>query len=182
MKRQNIILLIFGTTIAACTVQKQQQIDRASAPVVTPCVFQNLQPAPSWICNVPVTDIDIQAVGMAEKSAAGINYMKDIARIAALSDLSEKLKVRVDAQLKQCTELTSGDRLLSIDSKKSDIEIVVNKSLGNSPVRKFLVGPEGRIYVLIGLDKLGTKKLIEKSIIEPFKGDLALCQGYKIQK
>jgi hypothetical protein len=51
-----------------------------------------LQVAPGWICGKAVTGVTIQAVGVVDKSVAGPNYMRDMARIAAVKQLSEVFK------------------------------------------------------------------------------------------
>src|SRR5690554_6980445 len=64
----------------------------ASAPKTEPvaaCVFADgsNQPAPEWVCGAPVDGVELSAVGYADKSAAGVNFMKQMAATAARVEL-----------------------------------------------------------------------------------------------
>ena len=176
MEIKYTILLVFGVILAACVEQTKRPIDISHTVVMKSCVFQNLQTAPDWVCDEAVTGLDIQAVGMAEKSAAGQNYMQDMARISALSHLSEKLKDRVDNNFRQCSKKSARDKQLVIDSNLSDIATIVKRSFDGLPSHKSLIGPEGRIYVLIGLDKVGTKEIVKKVVMYSIKNDHVICR------
>ena len=49
-------------------------------------------------------------------------------------------------------------------------------------IYKTLIGPEGRLYVLIGLDTTTTKALVEKAVKTSLNNDSALWQEFKAQK
>ncbi|NOR80500.1 MAG: hypothetical protein GQ529_06645 [Methyloprofundus sp.] len=164
MKLLKTILLILATNLIACAEQEIQQVEVAPVWAV-PCVFQNLQTAPSWVCDEPVSELEVQAVGMAEKSAAGLNYMQDMARNSALRHLAEKIKLKVGARVKQsigAIEISGVEKADVIATRVK--KTMTSKALENIKNYKSLIGPEGRIYVLVGLDKISTNALLEKSV------------------
>ena len=165
MKLLKSILLILGTNLIACAEQETQQ--HSVVPVsVEPCVFQNLQTAPAWVCDEPVSGLEIQAVGMAEKSAAGQNYMQDMARISALGLLAEKMKIKVDTSVSQYIDtLEGGARVEKVDTLATRAKNkITSKTLENIKNYNSLRGPEGRIYVLVGLDRISANALLEKVV------------------
>lgn len=183
MQQVKIILLILIANLVACVEQEIQQVDIAQFSVVADCVFNNLQIAPGWICDEAVSGLEIQAVGMVEKSAAGQNYMQDMARIAALKQLAEKFKVIAGKRVKQYIAITGGDRLEMLDAvADSVVKTITRHTLENTKNYNSLIGPEGRIYVLVGLDKITAQALLEKAVRISIKNDQALWQVLKIQK
>ena len=162
MKLLKTILLILAANLIACAEQETQQVEVAPVWVV-PCVFQNLQTAPSWVCDGPVSGLEVQAVGMAEKSAAGLNYMQDMARNSALKHLAEKIKLKVGARVKQSIGAIESPGVEKADVVATRVKkTIISKKLAYIKNYKSLIGPEGRIYILVGLDKISTNALLEK--------------------
>lgn len=183
MKLQKIILIISIVNLVACTDPGIQQVDIAQTPVEVPCVFQNLQTAPGWICDEPVADLYIQGVGVAEKSAAGQNYMKDMARIAALNHLAEKLEAIIAWRVKQYIGTTRMESIETIDSlASSSVKTVTRKSLESTKNHKTLIGPEGRVYVLVGVDINVTKALVKNTVMTSIISKPTLLQEFNTQK
>ena len=183
MQRVKIILLILIANLGACVEQEIQQVEIAQSPVVADCVFNNLQTAPGWICDEAVYGLEIQAVGMVEKSAAGQNYMQDMARIAALKQLAEKLKGIAEKRVRQYIAVTGGARTETLDAvADSVVKTITRHTLENTKNYNSLIGPEGRIYVLVGLDKITAQVLLRKAVRMSIKNEQALWQMLEIQK
>ncbi len=165
--------------LVACTAQKNHNEHRLEVP----CVFQNLQAAPVWICDQPLPELYLQAVGKAEKSAAGPNYMQDIARIAALDQLLEKLKVETTKRMQRYFIAIDGVDEQAVDALISHtLDAITRKSIANTQNINALTGPEGRLYVLVGLDSSATTVLIESYVTASINSTPALWQVVKPQK
>lgn len=176
--------IIMVATLTACTdeVKKPVDITKPITPVAD-CVFPNQTPAPGWICNEPVPGLDIQAVGIAEKSAAGYGYMKDMAKASALGELAEQFRVHVKKMVKQYIGTTGMGSTETVDAAASStIKTITNKTVEGARVYKTRTGPEGRMYVLIGLDTNITKTLTEKAVKTSMKKESALWQEFMAQK
>ena len=94
-------LIIIAATLMACADKTKESVDITQTPLtVGDCFFQNQQEAPGWVCDEPVSGLDIQAVGIAEKSEAGYGYMRDMAKADALGHLAEQFKVKVGKMVK----------------------------------------------------------------------------------
>jgi len=75
---------------------------------VADCVFPDAPSAaaPGWICDEPVEGVEVSAVGVAEKSAAGHSFMKNMAATDARVQLAQSMKVHVQNMVKQYAETT----------------------------------------------------------------------------
>lgn len=177
-------LIIMAATLTACADKAEKPVDitQPIAPVAD-CVFPNQAPAPGWICNEPVPGLDIQAVGIGEKSAAGYGYMKDMAKASALGELAEQFKVHVNKMVKQYIGTTGMGSTETVDAAASStIKTITSKTVEGARVYKTRTGPEGRMYVLIGLDTNITKTLTEKAVRTSMKKESALWQEFMAQK
>ena len=184
MKFSKPALIIIAATITACADKAEKSVDITDTPApVADCVFQNQQAAPGWICDEPVPGLDIQAVGIAENSQAGHGYMKDMAKAAALGHLAEQFKVKVSKMVKQYIGTTGIGTTETVDAAASStVKTITSKTLEGVKIYKTRIGPEGRMYVLVGLDSTTTKVLVEKAVKTSMKNDQALWQEFKAQK
>jgi len=179
-------IFIMAATLTGCADKAEESIDiTASAPPipVADCVFQNQQAAPGWICDEPVPGLAIQSVGIAEKSAAGHGYMKDMAKASALGHLAEQFKVKVGKMVKQYIGTTGMGKTETVDAAASStIKTITSKTFEGAKIYKSRIGPEGRMYVLVGLDMNTTKDLVEKAVKTSMRNEKALWQEFKAQK
>ncbi|TXK93173.1 hypothetical protein BMR07_17505 [Methylococcaceae bacterium CS1] len=184
MKFTKPALIIMAAAITACADKAEKSVDITDTPPpVADCVFQNQQAAPGWICDEPVPGLDIQAVGIAEKSQAGHGYMKDMAKAAALGHLAEQFKVKVGKMVKQYIGTTGIGSSETVDAAaNSTIKTISSKTLEGVKIYKTRIGPEGRMYVLAGMDTLTTKALVETAVKTSLNNDQALWQEFKAQK
>ncbi len=151
---------------------------------VAGCVFPNTNvAAPGWVCDEPVAGIDVSAVGIAEKSKAGISFMKDIAAADARGKLVEQFKVLVDKMVKSYFGTTGGANSETVDrAAESVLKTVSSDVLVGSKVYKSRTGPNGNLYVLVGLDAAATQKAAEERVRTSMNNDQALWQQFKAQK
>ncbi|OQK18026.1 hypothetical protein AU255_09275 [Methyloprofundus sedimenti] len=163
--------------LLACVQQVDQQ---ENIPII--CVFPNQQAAPGWICGGPVSGLDIQAVGVVDKSVAGINYMQDMAEIAALKNLTELFKLKAGKSVTQYLTSLGVENKKAIKAGASTINNISVETLDVAKPYKSQLGPEGRMYVLVGLDKNTSKTLLENAVKTSMKNDIVIWQKMQTQK
>ena len=99
------------------------------------CVFPDATSAtaPGWICDEPVEGVAVSAVGVAEKSAAGHSFMKNMAATDARVQLAQSMKVHVQNMVKQYAETTGAadsetvDNVIAVGSIKSEFNASSNQ-------------------------------------------------------
>lgn len=185
MKLVKPVLIILVANLVACAEQEVESINvtQIPQPITVDCVFPNQSVAPGWVCDESVSGLGIQAVGTAEKSYAGHGYMKDMAQAAALSHLAEQFKVKVAKMVKQYIGTTGIGSTEAVDAAASStIKMIAANTMEGAKVYKMRIGPEGRMYVLVGLDAEKTKTLVEHAVKTSMKNERALWQEFKVQK
>ena len=150
------------------------------------CAFPDSpdQPAPSWVCDAPVDGVSVSAVGLHEKSAAGIEFMKAQATAVARVKLAQQLNVRVDAMVKSYAETTGAASSETVDKVNTSVsKLVTSENIAGSKVFRSITNPKtGSIYVLVGLDDQATKNAATQALKTSMKNDSALWQQFKAQK
>lgn len=110
------------------------------------CVFpKSKKRAPDWVCNAHADGLAVAAVGSAAKSDAGLSFMEQMATADARTHLAQNLR-------------SAGQKKMA-DSDGASTTSVTNESLQNTKVMKSAYGPDGTLYVLVGLDEAGVQKL-----------------------
>ncbi|HEY0666107.1 MAG TPA: hypothetical protein VGD24_08580 [Gallionella sp.] len=108
------------------------------------CLFpDSMVRAPAWICGARIRGWRATAVGTAAKSDAGDAFMEQMAAADARTRLARKLS-RQDS---------GGDRSSTI----------TDETLRSSRIIKRAYGPDGRLYVLVGIDEIGAKQPVESA-------------------
>ncbi|NOQ15950.1 MAG: hypothetical protein GQ581_02725 [Methyloprofundus sp.] len=178
--KPTFVILAVGLTACADNVKDTP----VPAPVpVADCVFPNQQAAPGWICDEPLPGLDVQAVGVSEKSAAGVAYMKNIAKADALGNLAEQFKVKVAKMVKSYIGTTGKGTSETIDAAASStIKTISSQTLSNAKIFKSRIGPEGRQYILVGLDEAKTRAAVEQAVKTSMKNEKALWQEFKAKQ
>jgi len=186
MKLIKPALIILAANLTACADKEVAPISVTQIPqpvVAADCVFPNQSVAPGWVCDEPVPGLEIQSVGISEKSYAGQAYMKDMAKAAALGHLAEQFKVKVAKMVKQYIATTGMGTSETVDAAASStIKTITSNTMSGARVYKTRVGPEGRMYLLVGLDSEKTKTLVENAVKTSMKNEKALWQEFKAQK
>ena len=179
MKFRAAFAVAASALLAACA---------SNQPVKEPvaeCVFADgsSQPAPVWVCGAPVDGIDLTAVGYADKSAAGPNFMKQMAATAARVELAQTMKVEVQNMIKQYAETTGTGDAETVDRVNTSVTKQITKeTLVSSKIFRQMPTPTGGIVVLVGLDADTVNKLAEQAIKTSMNNERALWQKFQAEK
>jgi len=156
----------------------------APKAVVADCVYPGTaEAAPGWICDEPVEGVDVSAVGVAEPTAAGNAFMKQMAATDARVQLAQRMKVQVQNMIKQYVETTGAGKDESVDRVNTSVsKQITNETLVGTKIFKSRVGPNGKMYVLLGIDPTSVQKIAEAAIKTSMNNEKALWQKYQAGK
>jgi hypothetical protein len=149
------------------------------------CVFPDAPgaAAPGWICDEPVDGVAVSAVGVAEKSAAGHSFMKNMAATDARVQLAQAMKVHVQNMVKQYAETTGAADSETVDKVNTSVtKQITDESLVGTKVFKTRTSPNGALYVLLGMDASVAATATENALKTSMNNDNALWQQFKAQK
>ncbi|MDK2779134.1 MAG: LPP20 family lipoprotein [Pseudomonadota bacterium] len=159
----------------------------ASTPTdeVVDCVFADGsgQEAPLWVCGAPVEGVDLAAVGYADKSAAGPNFMKQMAATAARVELAQTMQVEVQNMIKQYAETTGAGDAETVDRVNTSVTKQITKeTLVGSRIVRQMPTPSGGMVVLVGLDADTVNQLAEQALKTSMNNERALWQKFQAEK
>jgi len=139
--------------------------------------------APGWVCDEPVEGLAVSAVGSADKSGAGINFMKQQASTAARVQLAQMMKVQVQNMVKQFAETTGTGDDETVDMVNSSVtKQITNESLVGTRIYKTRRSPNGALYVLVGLDDNAATAIHETALKTSMNNQKALWQKFQAKK
>ncbi len=179
MKRGAIIASLASTVfLAACGSNQVKPVAECTFPD-SPTLA-----APGWICDQPVEGVAVSAVGMAEKSGAGVNFMKDMASASARTELARNMKVHVANMVKQYVETTGSGDSETVDRVNTSVtKHITDQSIVGSRLYRSKVNPEtGTLYVLIGIDPSAAQTITETALKTSMNNERALWQQFKAAK
>lgn len=186
MSKITNVLLVSAVALglAACANNPPAPAPVAAKPKVADCVFPNTQEAaPGWICDEPVEGVAVSAVGSAAKTEAGIDFMKQMAATSARVQLAQRMKVTVANMIKQYVETTGAGKDETVDRVNTSVtKQITNETLVGTRVYKSRQGPDGTMYVLLGLDEAAAQKLTESAVKTSMNNDRALWQKFQAGK
>jgi hypothetical protein len=170
--------------LAGCNAATPTQAPVAQRAPVADCVFPfTNEPAPGWVCDEPVPGLEVTSVGTAEKSAAGLAYMKDIAALDARGKLAENFKTRIEKMVKKYIGTTGIGEGETVDAAASTtVKSVTAETLVGSKIYKSRTASDGRLFVLVGLDVAQTQKAVEQVLQTSMKNDRAMWQQFQAEK
>jgi len=123
----------------------------AKAKRTKKCVFpKSLKRAPDWVCNAHADGLAVAAVGSAAKSDAGISFMEQMAAADARTRLARS--VREPRQKKIAGSKGSANKNTA-ERDGALTTSITNESLQSTKILKSAYGPDGTLYVLVGLDE-----------------------------
>jgi len=156
----------------------------SAPPKVAECVFPGSdKPAPLWVCDAPVEGMAVGAVGIAAKSDAGIAFMRQMAATDARVQLAQNMKVQVQSMIKQYVETTGAASKETVDRVNTSVtKQITDQTLTGTKIFRSISGPDGALYVLVGLDEIGVQKLTEAAIKTSMGNDQAIWQQFRAQK
>ncbi len=148
------------------------------------CVFPNSQQAaPGWVCNMPVDGVSVSAVGMAQKSAAGLSFMKQMAMTDARVQLAQTVRVRLTNMVKQYAETTGAANQETVDQVNTSVtKQITDETLVGTKLLRTITGPDGSLYALVGLDENIAQQITEAAIKTSMNNDRAAWQQFRAQK
>ncbi|MBJ7537027.1 LPP20 family lipoprotein [Marinomonas transparens] len=177
-------ILVASIALAACS--KDKEVVNTPAPVPVPdCVFADgsNRAAPQWVCGTPVEGVALSAVGYSEKSAAGPNYMKQMAATAARVELAQVLSLDLQNMVKQYVETTGAGDAETVDRVNSVVtKQVTDQTLIGSKVIRQMPTPSGGLVVLVGLDPEQAGKVAQDILRTSMKNEEALYQKLEAEK
>ena len=154
--------------------------------VETPaCVFPDAPSdrAPAWVCDEPIEEVALSAVGSAIKSAAGHDFMKQQAAASARVQLAQIFEVHVTNLIKQYAETTGAAEGETVDKVNTSItKQLTNQKLQGTKIIKTLTSPNGALYVLVGMDSDTTQQAVESALKSSFNNDNAAWQQFRAQQ
>jgi hypothetical protein len=178
-KITNMLLTsVIALGVAACSSAP------AKVEKVAECVFPGSdKEAPLWVCDAPVEGMTVGAVGSAAKSDAGVAFMKQMAATEARVQLAQNMKVQVQNMIKQYAETTGAASAETVDRVNTSVtKQITDQTLQGTKIFRSIVGPDGTMYVLVGLDEAGAQKLTETAVKTSMNNDQAAWQQFKAQK
>lgn len=175
-KISNLLLIsVIALGVSACSTPPAK---------VAECVFPGSdKAAPLWVCDAPVEGMSVGAVGAAAKSDAGIAFMKQMAATDARVNLAQQMKVQVQNMIKQYAETTGAGSKETVDRVNSAVtKQITDQTLQGTKIFRSVVGPDGTMYVLVGLDEGSVQKVTEAAVKSSMNSDQAAWQQFKAQK
>ena len=176
--KSGISVAVFSILLSACGSDEVKQ----AAP---DCVFPDApnSSAPGWICDQPVEGIEVSAVGVAEKSAAGHSFMKNMAATDARVQLAQSMKVHVQNMVKQYAETTGAADTETVDKVNTSVtKQITDETLIGTKIFKTRTSPNGDLYVLLGMDAAIAAQATENALKTSMGNDKALWQQFKAEK
>ena len=181
MNRLFILMLAPLVLLAACSSSPE----RSGSSALADCVYPDGsdKAAPGWICDEPVAGVSVSAVGIAGPTKAGPSFQKDTAAADARGKLVEQFQVQVDKMVKSYLGTTGIGDSETVDSvSQSVLKTVSSDTLYGSKVFKSRVGPDGSMYVLVGLDENATREAAARAVASSMNNDNALWQQFQAQQ
>ena len=176
-----ISALSVGIALMSGCGGKKAQLEKAAT-----CTFPDSpeRVAPEWICDAPVEGWPVTAVGSAPNSAAGVDFMKDQAAAAARVRIAQQMQVHVSNMIKQYAETTgTGDRE-TVDQVRASVSKVITDQtiVGSKVIKSRVSGPNGYIYVLVGIDESNAAVQAQNSLRTSMRNDEALWQQFRAEQ
>jgi hypothetical protein len=149
------------------------------------CVFPDAPDteAPGWVCDQPVEGLAVSAVGVAEKSAAGHSFMKNMAATDARVQLAQRMQVQVQNMVKQYAETTGAADSETVDKVNTSVtKQITDQTLMGTKIYKTITSPNGSLYVLLAMDQGTMAQAAQEALRTSMGNDAALWQQFKAQK
>ncbi len=162
--------------VAACKTKPKE-------PVVE-CTFPNTTAAaPGWVCDQPVAGISVAAVGSAQKTAAGMAFMREMAGTSARAELARQMKIQVQGMIKQYAETTGAGDAETVDRVNTSVtKQITNESLSGTKIMRSIVAPDGTLYVLVGVDEATRQALVKAAVNTSLNNERAAWQQFRAKK
>jgi hypothetical protein len=135
--------------------------------------------APKWTC-IPEIQGAYAGVGIAEKSAAGMDHMRRVAMANGRSDLAQQIESQVKDKITIYTGTTGVSASETVDKSIETVTKQVAKvDLVGSKAVDMWTAPSGAIFMLVTVSKESANEQIKNNLNTSFKNDQALWQQFK---
>jgi ABC-type branched-subunit amino acid transport system substrate-binding protein len=173
-----LLLSILALGVSACATPPVE-VEKVAA-----CAFpESGDQAPQWVCDGRFEGVTVGAVAAAERSDAGIAFMKQIAANKGRVQLARNMKVQVENMIRQYADAAGAGSEETVDRvTRSVTGQFTDQTLDGSRVFVNIVAPDGEMYVLVGLDEAATQKLAEAAVRTSLSNDPSAWAKFKSQK
>lgn len=139
--------------------------------------------APGWVCDEPVAGWAVTAPGSAEVTAAGLSFQRQMAMTDARVQLAQQMKVHVTNMIKQFAETTGSGDAESLDKVNTSVsKQITDQVLSGTRAIRSVTAPNGRLFVLVGLDDKAVEEMTKVAIKTSMNNDRALWQKFQAKK
>lgn len=184
MKNLSTMVAIGAASLLAGCLAAPGGVKAPAAAKAPDCAWPGTtQAAPGWTCDEPVEGVEVSAIGIYEKTAAGLQFQKDQAAAAARVTLAQQMKVHVANMVKQYVETTGAGGSETVDKVNTSVSrLITNETLEGSRIFKSAVSPTGAMYVLVGFDEKVAARKTEQVLKTSMANDHALWQQFKAKQ
>jgi hypothetical protein len=184
MKKMTLVIAMGAAGLLTGCLGTTAEVKATAASKAPDCIWPGTtQAAPGWTCDEPVEGVEVSAIGIHEKSAAGLQFQKDQAAAAARVTLAQQMKVHVANMVKQYAETTGAGSTETVDKVNTSVsKLITNETLEGSRIYKSVVSPTGAMYVLVGFDEKVAARQTEQVLKTSMSNDKALWQQFKAKQ
>ena len=180
-KVAKIALISLSALLITACGEKEPQVPEKKSVEIGGCTIHGSK-APMWAC-LPEWDNSYASVGIAEKSAGGISFMRKIALQNGRDELSQQIQTDVKNKMESFTRSTGTTGAESIDQVITGVSKQVSKqTLHGSKAVNYWESPTGAIYMLVVVPKQTVNEAAKESVkksISSYKNDNALWQQFQ---
>ncbi len=164
--------------LSACgSKPKTQKIEEQAA-----CVYpQSSAQAPIWVCGQGVLEgVAVWSPGSYQKTAAGAAFQQDQATLNGRVRLAQQMRTMVTAGVKAHIQTTGGGASETVDqTASSTANSITAETLVGSRVFRTAYGPDGTMFVLVGLDENAAKQVVTQAVATSMNNNRAQWQQVK---
>lgn len=171
------VAALLAVLIAGCSDKdakpSEKTVDNGFA-----CKQENVL-APKWTC-IPSDGDNYAGLGIAEKSAAGMDHMRRVALANGRSDLAHQIESKVKDKITIYTGTTGVGASETVDKAVETVTKQLAKvDLVGSKAIDSWQAPSGALYMLISVNQKEANKQIKNNIKTSMKNEQALWQQFK---
>lgn len=146
------------------------------------CVFpQSSAKAPTWVCGQGTLDgVAVWAPGSYQKTAAGAAFQQDQATLSGRVRLAQQMRTMVTAGVKAHINTTGSGKSETVDQvASSTANSITAETLVGSRVFRTAYGPDGTMFVLVGVDEAAAKRVVDQAVATSMNNNRAQWQQVK---
>jgi hypothetical protein len=165
-----LCVLLSAALLPGVEARGESQVSNSASAKVKKagkCTFpKSAKRAPAWVCTARAPGLALAAVGTTPRSQAGVSFMEQMAAADARGRLVREVRESVR------NKVAGGAAAAGREAVEQDgalITAITNDSLQGAKVVKSIHGPNGTLYVLVGLDAAHAQQLTETVTAEYLK-------------